>query len=60
MACDLLIANRTIVDDTGGPRFKGDVAVQGGRIAALRAIDGSAATVIDAAGKIACPCVLSG
>jgi N-acyl-D-aspartate/D-glutamate deacylase len=52
---DLLITNGTIVDGTGAPRFKGDVAVQGGRIAALGKGNGSAATVIDAAGKIVCP-----
>jgi len=55
MAYDLLITNGTIVDGSGGARFKGNVAVQGGRIAALGAIDGSAATVIDAAGKIVSP-----
>ncbi|MGH8661575.1 MAG: amidohydrolase family protein, partial [Burkholderiales bacterium] len=55
MPYDLLITNGTIVDGTGSPRFTGDVAVQGSRIAALGAIDGAAATVIDAAGKIVCP-----
>lgn len=55
MAYDLLITNGTIVDGNGGPRFNADVAVQGGSIAALGEIDGSAATVIDAAGKIVCP-----
>ena len=55
MPYDLLITNGTIVDGTGGPRYKGDVAVQGGRIAALGKTDGSAATVIDAVGKIVSP-----
>ena len=55
MPYDLLITNGTIVDGNGGPRFNTDVAVQGGSIAALGKIDGSAATVIDAAGKIVCP-----
>lgn len=55
MAYDLLITNGTIVDGNGGARFNADVAVQGGSIAALGEIDGSAATVIDAAGKIVCP-----
>ena len=55
MPYDLLITNGTLVDGTGGPRYKGDVAVQGGRIAALGKTDGSAATVIDAADKIVSP-----
>ena len=55
MTCDLLITNGTIIDGTGSPRFKGNVAVQGGRIAALGRTDGSAGTVIDATGKIISP-----
>src|SRR5258706_5271817 len=55
MAYDLLITNGTIVDGKGGARFKGDVAVKNGRIAALGKTDGSAAKVIDATGKIVCP-----
>jgi N-acyl-D-amino-acid deacylase len=55
MSYDLLITNGTIVDGTGAPRFKGDVAVQGGKIAAIGKNGGAAATVIDAAGKIVCP-----
>jgi N-acyl-D-aspartate/D-glutamate deacylase len=55
MAYDLLITNGTVVDGNGGPRCKSDVAVQGGKIAAIGKSNGSAATVIDAAGKIVCP-----
>ena len=55
VAYDLLITNATIVDGTGAAPFKGGVAVQDGKIAALGTIEGSAATVIDAAGKIVCP-----
>jgi N-acyl-D-aspartate/D-glutamate deacylase len=55
MTYDLLIKNGTVVDGTGAPRFKGDVAVQGGKIAALGKNGGAAANVIDAAGKIVCP-----
>ena len=55
MPYDLLITNGTVVDGTGAPRFKGDVAVRDGSIAALGKVEGSAATVIDAAGKIVCP-----
>jgi len=55
MNYDLLITNGSIVDGTGRARFAGDVAVQGGRVAALGKIEGSAPTVIDAAGQIVCP-----
>lgn len=55
MPHDLLITNGTVVDGNGGPRFNADAAVQGGSNAALGKIDGSAATVIDASGKIVCP-----
>ena len=55
MAYDLLITNGTIVDGTGGPRFNADVAVQGVSVAAIGRLDRSAATVIDATGKIVCP-----
>jgi N-acyl-D-amino-acid deacylase len=55
MAYDLLIKNGTIIDGTGAPRFKGDVAVQGGRIAALGKVQGPAAGTIDAAGKVVSP-----
>ena len=52
---DLLITNGTIVDGTGAPKYKGDVAVQDGKIAAVGKNGSSAATVIDAAGKVVCP-----
>src|SRR5688572_28705304 len=55
MSYDLLITNGTIVDGTGAPRFQGDVAVQGGRIAALGKVQGTAAETIDAAGKVVAP-----
>lgn len=55
MAYDLLITNGTVVDGTGRTRFNADVAVQSGRIAAVGKVDGPAAALIDAAGKIVCP-----
>jgi N-acyl-D-aspartate/D-glutamate deacylase len=55
MAYDLLIRNGTVVDGTGSPRYKADVAVQGGRIVAIGEAAGSAATVVDASGKIVSP-----
>jgi len=55
MAYDLLIANGTIVDGTGAARFKGDIAITDGRIAEIGKIEGKAASVIDAAGKVLSP-----
>jgi N-acyl-D-aspartate/D-glutamate deacylase len=55
MDYDLLIRNGTVVDGKGNPRFEGDVAVRGGRIAALGTIAAPAVRVIDAAGKVVCP-----
>jgi N-acyl-D-aspartate/D-glutamate deacylase len=39
---DIVIRGRTIVDGTGAPPFSGDVAVTGGRIAAVGAVPGTA------------------
>ena len=54
MAHDLVIRGGTIVDGTGAGRFSGDVAVDGGRIAAVGGrLDGDRA--IDADGAIVTP-----
>ena len=54
MAHDLVIRGGTIVDGTGAERFAGDVAVDGGRIAAVGGrLDGE--RVIDADGAIVTP-----
>ena len=55
---DLLIAGGTVVDGTGQPRFRGDVALRGDRIvrvsrAAIPA--DSAASVLDAEGLVVAP-----
>ena len=55
MSYDLVITNGTVVDGTGSARFKADVAVKGGSVAAIGRISGPAGTTIDAAGKIVCP-----
>ncbi len=55
MAYDLIITNGTVVDGTGKARFAADVAVKDGTVVALGKVEGGAATVIDAAGKIVCP-----
>lgn len=55
MSYDLIIRNGTVVDGTGAPGFGADVAVKDGKIAAIGKIDGEAAKVIDARGKVVCP-----
>ncbi len=55
MAYDLLIKNGTIVDGTGVPRFRADVAVAGDRIAAIGKISEGAKRTIDASDLIVAP-----
>ncbi len=53
---DLVIRNGRIVDGTGNPWYRGEIAVIGDAIAAIRPrIDGPAARVIDAAGQVVAP-----
>src|SRR5690606_18209054 len=52
---DLIIRGGSIVDGTGAPARRGDVAVRDGRLAALGAVRGSAARTLDAEGAIVAP-----
>lgn len=52
---DLIIRGGTIYDGTGGAAFTGDVAVKDGIIAAVGQVDGKAAEVIDAEGRVVTP-----
>jgi N-acyl-D-amino-acid deacylase len=52
---DLLITGGRIVDGTGSSAYKGDVAVKGGRIAAVGKVSGTATKVIDAGGQVIAP-----
>ena len=52
---DLLIRNGTIVDGSGSPAFRADLAVGGGRIVEVGAVSGSAARVIDASDLVVAP-----
>ncbi len=55
MAHDLLIRDGLLIDGTGAPARRADVAVSGGRIVEIGAISGGAARVIDAGGLAVCP-----
>jgi N-acyl-D-aspartate/D-glutamate deacylase len=55
MAYDLLIKNGRVIDGSGMPAFRADVAVQGGRIVELGKLSGSATRTIDAAGLVVAP-----
>ncbi len=53
---DIVIRNGRIVDGTGSPWYAGDVAIRGGRIAALgRLADAPARRTIDARGMVVAP-----
>jgi N-acyl-D-amino-acid deacylase len=53
---DVVIANGRIVDGTGAPWFRGDIAIAGDRIAAIGAIgDRGGATVVDASDLVVAP-----
>ncbi|HEX5725425.1 MAG TPA: D-aminoacylase [Longimicrobiaceae bacterium] len=53
---DLLVRGGRIVDGTGSPWFRGDVAIRGGRIAAVGLLPGARARdTLDATGMIVAP-----
>ena len=55
MTVDLVIRNAKILDGAGGPAFEGDVAVDGGRIAAVGRVTDAAREEIDAGGQHLAP-----
>ncbi len=53
---DILVKNGMLVDGTGAPRRRADVAISNGRVAAIdTTIDAAAHETIDAAGRIVTP-----
>ena len=53
---DLLICNAQLLDGSGQPAFRGDIAVEQGRIVAIGDLAvAEASRTIDAEGRIACP-----
>jgi N-acyl-D-amino-acid deacylase len=55
MAYDLLIRNGRIVDGSGMPAFRGDVAVKDGKITEIGKLSGPAKRTIDAEGRVVAP-----
>ncbi|MCA9115388.1 MAG: amidohydrolase family protein [Planctomycetaceae bacterium] len=52
---DLVIRNGRIVDGTGNPWFRGDVAIRGDRVVSVGRVTGTAEREIDASGLIVAP-----
>ena len=55
MPHDLVIKNGAVIDGSGLPRYRADVAVRHGRIAAIGRIREAAREVIDADGQVVIP-----
>ena len=58
MAYDLYYSRRNYRDGSGMPRFRGDVAVQNGRIAVVGKVSGGATRILDADGLVVAPGVI--
>ncbi|HZP28569.1 MAG TPA: amidohydrolase family protein [Acidimicrobiia bacterium] len=52
---DLVVRGGTVVDGTGAPPYPADVAVHGGRIRAVGAVERRARRILDADGRVVCP-----
>jgi N-acyl-D-aspartate/D-glutamate deacylase len=52
---DVIIKGGDVIDGSGAARRRADLAIRDGRIVAIGAIDGEAATTIDATGKVVAP-----
>jgi N-acyl-D-aspartate/D-glutamate deacylase len=55
MSVDLLIKNGLVVDGTGTPARRADVAIEGGRVIAIGAVDDAATRTLDADGLVVAP-----
>jgi N-acyl-D-aspartate/D-glutamate deacylase len=60
MEYDLVIRNGLVIDGSGMPRFRVDVAVAGGRIVTIGKVRDSAREVIDAEGHVVAPGIIDG
>src|SRR5262249_4541513 len=60
MSFDLVIRNGTVVDGSGLPRYRADVGVRQGKIAAIGRIRENAREVLDAEGHVVAPGFIDG
>jgi N-acyl-D-amino-acid deacylase len=60
LAYDLVIRNGTVVDGSGGPSYRADVAISGDRIAEIGRITERATSEIDAEGQVVTPGFVDG
>jgi N-acyl-D-aspartate/D-glutamate deacylase len=60
MGLDLLIRNATVVDGSGGARYRADVGIAGGRIVEIGRIRAAAGRSIDADGLVLAPGFIDG
>ncbi|HEU4371791.1 MAG TPA: amidohydrolase family protein [Methylomirabilota bacterium] len=60
MPYDLVVKNGTLVDGSGLPGYRADVAVQQGRVVSIGRIRGGAREVIDAGGLVVAPGFIDG
>jgi len=58
MPYDLIIKNGKIIDGSGIPGFRGDVAIRGGRIVGIGQVSGEARRVLDADGLVVAPGII--
>src|SRR3712207_5260454 len=55
MSYDLVVRGGTVVDGSGMPRYRADVAVEGGTIVAVGRVTGTGQQEIDAEGHVVTP-----
>src|SRR4029453_13367779 len=55
MAYDLLIQNGRVIDRSGRPPFRGDIAIRHGKVVELGKLRGTATRTIDAHGLVVAP-----
>ncbi len=60
MSYDLVIKNGTVIDGSGGPRYRADVGIADGVITAIGRVDGKARQTLNADGHVVTPGFVDG